>query len=790
MRIKTNLLLRIVLGLFIFCGFVFFAGGLYFLKLLSDLPDISSIDNYQPSLTTILYTADDEPFAQFAVEKRILVSISDIPQDLINAVVAVEDARFFQHNGLDWQGISRAFWKNLKNMRFSQGASTITQQLSRSLFLTQEKKISRKIKEAVIARRIEKKYSKKDILELYLNQVYFGSGAYGVESAARTYFGKSVKELNLEECAMLAGLPQAPSRYSPKRNSKLAKSRRAAVFQRMLDEHFIDQKTFDSLKDRDVELAEKKMYKTKAPYFSECVRRILEKKYGSQGLYHDGFHVYTTLDLPLQLEAVKALRWGLKKFDKRHGYRPLQDISDKEHSAGGKSGYTDPLTWSETNLPVVGDIVLGKVAEIREQDVIVHAGNYQGILPPKGYAWTKTDIPEEIFQQGNPILVRVVKVEEDNIWFSLEQEPVVQGSLVSLEAQTGSVKALVGGYDFGKSKFIRAVQALRQPGSAFKPIIYLCALSRGHTLADVLMDSPLIYHDKTREADWRPENYNKKFFGPTTLRSALAHSRNVVTIKLLKKIGIDNVIEKARIMGLDAEFAKDLSLALGTSGISLLDMTAAYGVFANGGFRVKPVLIRKITNSQGEIIEENQPESIRAISEQEAYLMNRLLMGVVEGGTGWRARALGRDVAGKTGTTDQYVDAWFIGYSPEIVSGVWVGYDEHKTLGKMETGSKAASPIWVKYMQKALRRVPLTTFSKPDKIVSVTIDADTGLLAGKNCKKILTENFIRGTAPRKVCDRHRSAAEKFQIVDMEMQKLPQSPQTKKSFHFSDIASLD
>lgn len=774
-------LLRIFLGLFIFLTVIVVAGGIYFFQILSDLPDISSVDAYRPSLTTVFYTVDDEPFAEYAVEKRILVSISYIPKDLINAIVAVEDARFFQHKGLDWTGISRAFWKNVQTMSFAQGASTITQQLSRNLFLTREKSIRRKVREAIIATKIEEIYTKKDILELYLNQVYLGSGAYGVEAAAKIYFNKSVKDLNLEECALVAGLPKAPSRYSPKRNPDLAKKRRAVVLKRMMDEHFIDRETFDKIKDRDIKLAEGKIYKTQAPYFSEHVRRILEKKFGAKRLYRDGFHVYTTLDLKQQKTARDTLRWGLEKFDKRHGYRTILNPSAYKMYRPGEM------------FPQKGDVVLGEVVQIQGRDAIVQVGeDFNGLLPAEGYAWTKADIPEAIFQAGDSVLVRVSRVEEEsgNIWFSLEQEPVVQGSLVSIEVETGYVKAMVGGYDFEKSKFIRAIQALRQPGSAFKPIIYTTALSQGYTLADILMDSPLIYRDRTSVGDWRPENYYKKFFGPTTLRTAIAHSRNVVTIKLLKKIGIGNVIKKARAMGLNAKFARDLSLALGTSGISLLDMTATYGVFAGGGIKVKPVMIRRIVDSHGNVIEENKAVKERAISEQEAYLMNRLLMGVVENGTGWRARALGRDVAGKTGTTDKYVDAWFLAYTPKVVTGVWVGYDEYRTLGKMETGSKAASPIWVKFMQKILKGTPLSTFPRPDGIIRVAIDVETGLLAAGDCEDILMEDFIKGKQPKMFCNKHRSAPDKFQIVDMEIKYFQKPQQEKPTALTRDLTSLD
>ncbi len=725
-----------------------------------DLPDISSIDTYRPSLTSKLYALDDTQFAEFAVEKRTLVDFAAIPEDLTQAVVAVEDARFYRHNGLDWQGITRAFWKNVRARKYVQGASTITQQLARALFLTRKKTLRRKAQEALLALRIEERYSKQEILELYLNQVYLGRGAYGVEAAAHTYFDKPVSKLNLAESAFMAGLPRAPSYYNPYRRPEVVENRRRHVLQRMLDEHSITEEQFTQAAENPPRFKEQETKGTPAPYFTEYVRRQLEDKYGSTRLYRDGLRDYTTLDLELQRVAQAALTSGLEALDKRQGWRPIE------------YGENLPAKFSEIKegVPLQKEQrVLGTVSEIQDKQLKIQLADKQGWLKLKQMAWAKIKNLEEEFQLGDELLLRVIQPPaqgEGDYQFALEQYPLVQGAILAIDPHNGYIKSMVGGYDFGMSKFNRAVQAKRQPGSAFKPIIYSAALSQGFTPASVLLDAPIIYTDEEKAKEWKPVNYHERFVGPTTLRDALEHSRNVVTIKLLRKIGVKKAVQAARDLGIESELSADLSLALGSSSLSLLELTSAYGVFVAGGLRAQPLIIRYVTDSEGNMLEENTPRSKRVLGKGISYLMTNLLRGVVEHGTGWRAKKLGRPLAGKTGTTNQYIDAWFIGFSPRLAVGVWTGFDEPHSMGRLETGSRAASPIWVQFMRQALKDTPLEDFQPPQEVVEVSIDAKSGMLATHECDKIIKEAFVVGTEPTEPCNKHRPEVRKFLQADL------------------------
>jgi penicillin-binding protein 1A len=749
--------------LFLFC-LAIIAGGIggYF-YLSQGLPDISQIDNYRPSLTTKLYSLNDREFAQFAVEKRTLVSLRAIPQALKAAIVAVEDAQFYKHHGIDWMGVLRAAIKNIKAGRFVEGGSTITQQLARALFLTPRKTITRKLREALLALKIENRYSKGAILELYLNQVYFGHGAYGVEAAAHTYFDKSVNQLDLAECAMIAGLPRAPNAYSPIRHPIRASRRRKHVLERMLAEGYITQKEYRAAVNKKLQLRSP-AGRNMAPYFTEYIRRQLEQKYGSTALYRNGMKVYTTLNLRLQQLAQEALRWGIKELDRRRGYRIITADTPLD------SRLIPPEDLSSLEIDRQ---YLGTVEKVTPTGLTVRVGAALGRLPVKQMSWLRSK-PETIFKPGDKLIARVLGMEITGgrtvYTLALDQEPEGQGAMVVLEPSTGYILAMVGGYDFDKSKFNRAVQARRQPGSAFKPIIYTTALMQGLTLSDILLDTAVIYKDELIEGDWKPVNYYERFYGPTTLRQALEHSRNVVTVKLLERVGIENAIQTARLLGIKSLLIDDLSLALGSSGVSPLELTSAYGVFANGGVRVPPVSIRYITDDQGNILEKNLPQPKRVLDEKIAYLMTSLLQGVVEHGTGWRAKRIGRPLAGKTGTTNKYIDAWFLGFTPQMVAGVWVGMDENKTLGPMETGSRAASPIWVRFMREALKDTPMLCFTPPPGIIRVSIDAESGLLATDKCEKIVVEDFIEGTQPTKYCDRHQPTADKFLKVDLDLSR--------------------
>ncbi len=750
-------------------------GGGYLYYLIEGLPDIRQIDSYRPSLTTRLYSINDREFAQFAVEKRTLVPLDYIPEALKNAIVAVEDAQFYNHNGLDWVGIARATIKNIKAGRVVEGGSTITQQLTRALFLSREKVITRKLREALLALKIERQYSKADILELYLNQVYFGQGAYGVQAAAHTYFDMPVSELGLAGCALIAGLPKAPSAYSPVRHPDKAIQRRKHVLNRMLAEGYITREQHQTVINGKLKLRPSNG-KNMAPYFTEHVRQQLEQQYGSKALYRDGMKVYTTIDLRLQQLAQEALRWGLKEHDRRQGYRKITEDTP-----------IDPKFIADEDLATleIGKQYLGWVEEITPKELTINVGACFGKLPRKQMSWLKKK-PEDLFEPGDMLIVKVLGIEmvEDQTVYTLalDQEPLGQGAIVALDPVTGHMLAMVGGYDFSVSKFNRAVQARRQPGSAFKPIIYTTAIMQGLSLADIILDTAIIYKDETMDKDWKPENYYGRFYGPTSLRKALEHSRNVVSIKLLERIKIGNALRTAKLLGIKSLLADDFSLALGSSGVTLLELTGAYGVFANGGVRVPPIFIRYVTDSKGNILQENRPQPKRVLDEEVAYLMTSLLQGVVEHGTGRRAKRIGRPLAGKTGTTNEYIDAWFLGFAPHMVAGVWVGMDEHKSLGPVETGSRAASPIWVKFMKEALQGVPVKSFAVPQGIIRVSVDAESGLLATDKCEKIIVEDFIKGTQPTTLCNRHQPTGDKFMMVDLGL--------SRKELSLADAASTE
>ncbi len=706
------------------------------------------------------------------MENRIPVPLSEVNEYLIKAVLATEDANFYHHKGIYWPRVFQAAWKNLKAGGYVQGASTITQQLARSIFLFPQKTISRKVKEIFLAYKIEKNYPKDKILELYLNQIYFGNGAYGIEAAAKSYFGKKAINLEIAEAAMLAGLILAPNRYSPCRNPDLAQQRCSVVLRRMLDEECINQQQHKAAWQFSFQFQKKEKEKMKAPYFIEYIRQYLQQKYKRSFLYNGGLTVQTTLDLNLQKIDRNSLHWGLEQLDKRQGFRPLtaglelldDDVLKKEIMRGIQE--KKPLKKK----------MLGVVKEVFHKKIIVDVLGINGEITLQDMQWTNVKHPGEILQAGDKILVQIrgykkkEGAKQSSLILSLEQEPLVQGAMVVLDAKTGYIRAMVGGYNFCKSKFNRAVQAYRQPGSSFKPFIYTQALLQGKTLADIIIDSPIIYQDETQEKDWKPTNYQGKFNGPTTLRKALEHSKNVVTVKLLQEVGVDNVIHLIRKMGITSPLSPDLSLALGASGLSLLEITAAYGVFANQGFYTKPVAIEKVLDDQGTIIEKNIPSPQQVLDIQTNYLMTSLLEGVIQHGTGWRAKALKRPLAGKTGTTNKYIDTWFIGFSPELVVGVWVGFDEYRSLGENETGSRAACPIWVKFMDEALKGSPAINFAVPGGITYVTIDQDTGLIATENCENVILEVFREGTEPKEKCNCRQLKADRFFDIDFQSQK--------------------
>jgi len=749
----------------------------------SNLPYIGSLREYNPPIITELFSDDGEVIGRFWEEKRIVVPLEQVPGHLINAFIAAEDARFFKHEGVDILSIARALIKNLIAGKIEQGGSTITQQVTRSLLLKNPRKTyKRKAREALLSLQIEKNFSKERILFLYLNQIYLGHGAYGIEAAARTYFDKSAAELNLSESALIAGLPQAPSRYSPITHLERAKARQKYVLERMREEGYIDKTIEEEALNAELQIEEREESSfSKAPYFAEHVRRYLEKKYGRELLYRGGLKVYTTLNLEMQRAAQVALDKGLRELDKREGYRgPLRHLSAEEMEAFREQ----TARTQEQDLLEQDAIFEALVEKVDDQkgEVIISCGKKRGLLPLSEMKWARTPNPEvpyyakslkspsEALKTGDVVLVRIKeKGTAPFDWIlSLEQDPEVQGALLSMEVQSARVRAMVGGRDFDVSQFNRAIQSRRQPGSAFKPIIYAAALDRGMNPATVIIDAPYISKGSAEEELWRPKNYKKKFFGPTLFRTALIKSRNVITVKILRAIGVYHAIQYAERVGIESELSADLSLALGSSGISLYELTRAYLVFANGGMLAEPFFINRIVDRSGQVIEENQPSFREAISKETAHVMTDLLRAVIQEGTGWRIKALKRPAAGKTGTTNELRDAWFLGYTPSLVTGTWVGYDDRKPMGKGETGSRAASPIWLYFMSQVLKDQPVEDFAVPEGVVFAKIDSKTGLLASPHSEKTVFQAFKEGTEPTEYTPRPQAAKSgQFSQFDMD-----------------------
>ncbi len=776
----------IALIVLVFGGYLYFTWG---------LPSLERIEDYHPQRVTKAFSRDGQLIGEFYTERRVVVGLERVPKHLVNAFLAAEDSHFYEHEGISYLAVFRAMYKNVLAGKVVQGGSTITQQVAKSFFLTPERKISRKIREAIMAYRIEKHLTKDDILHLYLNQIYLGNGVYGVQTASDAYFGKGVERLTLAEAAVLASLPKAPSRYSPFVNPELAKKRQEYVLSRMVEEGYIKQAEADKAVAEKIKLNTER--RTDAlwvgPYFTEHVRRYIEEKYGEDTLYKGGLTVYTTLDVNAQRAANAATSEGLREYDKRHGFRGAQRaLKTPEETAVFKAEMDKRLAA----LPMAeGDLFQAVVVSFNQKDssLLVEAGSRKGVISKYDMDWARLYNPEakpdagkyvelkKLFKPGDVLEVRLKAAPTGApLQLQLEQEPVAQAALVAMEPETGYVRAMTGGLDFSKSQFNRAVQALRQPGSAFKPIIYTAAIDKDYTPASIIMDSPLVF-EQTKDApdnggepekdQWRPKNYDEHFTGPTTLREALAKSRNVVTIKILKDIGVGRVIDYARLLGINSPLAPDLSLALGSSVVTPLEMTTAFSTLANLGSRPNPVFITKITDASGNILEENRSVVTPAISPQTAYVMTNLLQGVIENGTGARAKAIGRPAAGKTGTTNDLNDAWFVGYVPGLTATAWVGYDDQRALGAHETGAVAALPIWIKFMKEALADEPVRSFQAPDGVEFVKIDPITGLPPSGSTQNAIFEVFKTGTAPASAAT--DKSAKDFSMMDTDSKTPPE-----------------
>ena len=758
----VRLLFKWLFILFILLTLLGCAGlaGLYY-YLSQDLPRIDSLKDYRPAIVTSVFSDDGRKIGEFYEERRIVIPLSEMPKNLMDAFVAAEDSRFREHSGIDILSIIRASLKNFKAGTIVQGGSTITQQVTKSFLLTPERTYKRKIKEAILAYRIEKKFTKDEILFLYLNQIYLGHGAYGVESASENYFGKHTKDLNLAECSMLAGLPQAPSRYSPFKFPDRAKQRQIYVLNRMKEDGIITNLEATEAIDLKLDIKPRKnWFIERVPCYTEHVRRYVEDHYGKDTLYNQGLQIHTAVNIEFQKIGRNAVNKGLIELDRRTGYRgPLKNIPDFQIE-----NFCTDISDKMGNKPLEKETIYqGVVLGIDDENgtTLVRVGNFHGIIKIKTMSWArkpdpkiaryenKIKKPSQVFKPGDIILVKVLnEIFEDNkIEFSLEQEPVAEAALLSIEAETGHVKTMIGGRDYRNSQFNRAYQSRRQPGSAFKPIIYAAALDKGYTTASVIMDSPVVYEDTERDFIWKPKNYKKKFFGPTLFRQALVKSKNVITIKILQDIGIDYVIDYSRRLGITSDINRDLSIALGSSGVSLLELVNAYSVFSNLGYLIEPVFITKIFDRDGNLLETSKLIRKKVIDMNTAYIMTNIMESVVKSGTGHRVKALNRPVAGKTGTTNNLFDAWFLGYTPQYTTGVWVGLDQQAPLGKGETGSRAASPIWLEFMKNILEGKPVRTFNVPEGIIFAKIDAKTGLLPIEESKKTIFECFKEGTLP-------------------------------------------
>jgi penicillin-binding protein 1A len=779
-------------------GFVLFASA--YLYVAGDLPRVDTLADYHPPIITRVLSDDGEIIAEFAKERRIVVPFNRIPIQLVQAFVAAEDSNFFHHTGIDLISIMRAAYKNVMAGGIVQGGSTITQQVAKSLLLSPEKKFERKFKEAILSWRMEKALSKEEILFLYLNQIYLGHRAYGVQAAAENYFDKNIDELTLAEATIMAGLPQAPSRYSPYNHYDRAKERQKYVLKRMVEEGYITQAESDVAFAEELTIQPRlNAHIAQAYYFTEQVRRYLETNYSKEILETEGLTVHTSMNLVMQRAAQSAVRNNLRDHDKRQGFRGTLKVLTEEEAAEFLTKQTESLIKKPLEPEqIIEAVLIGSDKESLHLRIGEHSARLEttsaewaGTLKAIAHDQAPTRNPKSSYHNlplGSLLETRVVTIEEDgSLLLSLEQKPVAQGAIVALEPQTGLVKAMVGGYDFFESQFNRVLQARRLPGSAIKPLIYAAALDKGYTPATVILDTPLIYKEVSEaglEKSWKPKNYSKKFYGPTPLRTALAKSHNVITIKILEDIGVKYAASYAEKLGITSPMNRDLTLGLGSSALTPLELATAYTVFANGGVRIRPSYITRVTDRTGRILESIDPADFpdgvgegqrlinlsqeRVISPETAYLVTNLLESVVRHGTGWRAKALQRPAAAKTGTTNDLKDAWFAGFIPQLVAVSWVGYDQERPLGKHETGSKAAAPAWVSFMKEAIQEIEPTDFPIPDQMEFYPVDSQTGLLAPEDSRDARIEVFAPGTAPtRYALDEKKPKARDFFRLDLE-----------------------
>ncbi len=720
----------------------------------NNIPDYKFLKNYKPPVSSKVYAGNGDLVADFSQEKRIFVPYRSIPKNVINAFLSAEDKNFFSHPGVDAKGVLRATINNFKNIMTSkrlEGASTITQQVAKNFLLTNEVSLNRKIKEAILAFRIERALTKERILELYLNQIYLGSGAYGVAAASLEYFDKSIKELNYAEAALLAALPKAPSKYNPYRNIELAEFRRNLVLKNLFDNNFIDLKEYESLKKKKIDLKKiKKVYLEDSQYYIEDVRKNIIEKLTYEKVYKQGFNINTPINLELQKIATKSLRNGLINYDKRKGWHGV--LANKKI----KSNWKKDLKEYELEKTIGWDIAI--IKEINKFSVEIETKDkLEGIIEYKEASWVKKDF-KEFLKKGDIVYVKKIK---DNK-YSLRQIPKVNGGIVIMDPYTGRILALSGGFSFKNSEFNRASQALRQPGSAFKPFVYALALENDYTPSSLILDAPLVLDQGSDLKLWKPENYGKKFYGPSTLRIGLEKSRNLMTVRIAQNLGVDKITNFSKELGIYENPEKLLSISLGSTETTLLKLTSAYSAFVNGGKLVKPIIIDRIQDSEGNTIINNDQRSClncdqisftssfypiiednykQVFSAQTAFQMTSLLEGVVQRGTGKKLRKLRLNLAGKTGTTNENTDTWFIGFTSNLVIGVYVGMDSPQPLGKYETGSKVALPIFENFVKKAIKKSDARPFKSAQGITMMVVDSLTGQKAKFTSKDTIIESY-------------------------------------------------
>ena len=720
----------------------------------NNLPDYKFLKNYKPPVSSKVYSGNGELVNDFSTEKRIFVPYKAIPTIVINAFLSAEDKNFFSHPGVDAKGVMRAVVNNISNIissRRLEGASTITQQLAKNFLLTNEVSLNRKIKEAILAFRIERALSKERILELYLNQIYLGEGTYGVASASLEYFDKPINELNYEEAALLAALPKAPSRYNPYKNIILAKFRRNLVLKNLFENNYINNNNYKEFINHEIVLKKrKKIFLEDTKYYVEDIRKDVIDKLGFDNVYKQGLNINTPIDLNLQKIATQSLREGLITYDKRRGWRgPVLKKKNIDN-------WTNELEKFRLEKSIKWDLAIIKKIDKFSVEIETEK-KLKGIIKYENISWTKKEF-KELFNIGDVVYVENIN---DNI-FALRQLPDVNGGIVAMDPFTGRVLALSGGFSFKKSEFNRATQAFRQPGSAFKPFIYALALENNYTPSTLILDAPLVLEQGTDLKMWKPENYGKKFYGPSTLRMGLEKSRNLMTVRIAQDLGLKKIVSFSKQLGIYDNPSELLSISLGSAETTLLKLTSAYSSFVNGGKLVKPIMIDRIQDGEGNTIFNNEKRKcincdqlsslsnnypviednfLQIFSPETAYQMTSMLEGVIQNGTGKKLKDLNLDLAGKTGTTNGNTDAWFIGFTSKLTIGVYVGSDNPKPLGRYETGAKAALPIFKSFVKKAIKKEEARPFKVADNILMMVIDPKTGKRAETKSKKTIIEVY-------------------------------------------------